>query len=89
MAVEKFENNKAHSMGRFGLRPFILTNLQNPCGKSHGSDESDPWASNPALLNEFKNFDAYKCRECGLLSEYVGYTHYTNFRLADNWRAGA
>lgn len=89
MAVEKFDNNKAHSMGRFGLRTFILTNLKNPCGKSIGSDESDPWVKNPSYLNIFTNFDGFKCRECGLLSEYTGHSTYKHFRLADNWRGGA
>jgi hypothetical protein len=74
MAVEKFENNIAHSMGRFGLRVFILTSLKNPCGKSRGWDDADPWTANPSSLNLFKNFEAYKCNECGLLSEYVGHT---------------
>lgn len=90
MAIEKFDNNKAHSMGRFGLRLFYLVNKKNPCGPPIDVDnEGDPWAANPSYLNEFTNFETFKNKECGLLSEYVGNTVYRNFKIADSWRAGA
>jgi len=31
-SLGSFKNNKAHSMGRFGLRLFRMVSLENPCG---------------------------------------------------------
>lgn len=40
------------------------------------------------MLTTFKNFTTFKNSECGILSERVGHTVYTDLKIADNRKCG-
>jgi hypothetical protein len=49
----KFENNVAHSMGRFGLRILELAAREIPCDPYRNDLLADPWERNPSFESVF------------------------------------
>jgi hypothetical protein len=93
-----FEDNVAHSMGRYGLRIFHKHNPRtHPCS-SVNFDESaydlrtgvgtTPYASNPPIPAYYDNFIAYKCGRNGAIAEDLGAVRFRNFKTVDNVLAG-
>ncbi len=88
MKLIKFENNVAHSMGRFGLRIEELAARVTPCNPYRDDKLADPWELNPSFISIFSNFTSYKNSECGILAERLGNARFTDLRLADNKKCG-
>ena len=47
--VGAFENNLAHSMGRYGLRIMEVIARKFPCAEVRNPTEVDPWLDNPSF----------------------------------------
>lgn len=77
-----FEDNVAHSVGRYGLRIFSnMLPRQHPC---------QPYSyDNLPVTATFKNFQAYKCGRNGAIAERVAGIEFVDFKVADNLVAGA
>ena len=87
----EFDNNVAHSNGRYGLRIFhghiprtspcdpIVYDINMP---------SNPYHTNPIITAEFTNFLGYKNMDNGAIAERVGDIRFVNFKIADNIVAG-
>jgi hypothetical protein len=79
--VGSFENNRAHSNGRYGLRIFNeWIPRADPCGSGSGT--------NPLVPTELVNFTSYKNGRSGAIGSKIGDIRFRNFRLADNQKAG-
>ena len=77
-----FNNNVAHSNGRYGLRIFHgLEPRTYPC-------KSLDYTDNPPIQAEFHNFVSYKNKRNGLIATEIGAVSFHNFKTADNILAG-
>lgn len=77
-----FDDNVAHSVGRYGLRIFSnMLPRQQPCMPY--SDTNTP------VTATFNNFQAYKCGRNGAIAERVAAIEFVDFKVADNLVAGA
>ncbi|KAL4508252.1 hypothetical protein ABPG72_003556 [Tetrahymena utriculariae] len=88
MALGQFTNNIAHSYDRFGLRIFVMTNLQYPCNLYRDDTQSNPFANNPSYTTTWSNFLSYRNNEDGVLAEEVGNMVFNNFTLVGNKQSG-
>ena len=79
-----FENNRAHSNGRYGLRIFNhWVPRAKPCDW-----RSAVSSANPLVPTELVNFTSYKNGRTGAIGSLIGDIKFKNFRVADNQRAG-
>ncbi|KAL4484574.1 hypothetical protein ABPG74_019751 [Tetrahymena malaccensis] len=88
MALGQFTNNIAHSYDRFGLRIFILTNLQYPCQPYRDDRQPNPFVNNTSYTTTWSNFVSYRNNEDGVLAENVGNMVFNNFTLVGNKQSG-
>lgn len=91
----EFTDNVTHSNGRYGLRIFHGHSPRTrPCsGLSYNKEADilggeDPYASNPPILAEYKNFLGYKNNRNGVIGGNMGHVHFVNIKTADNKLAG-
>mmetsp|Transcript_43946 Transcript_43946/g.42507 ORF Transcript_43946/g.42507 Transcript_43946/m.42507 type:complete len:107 (-) Transcript_43946:642-962(-) len=92
MKLGEFNNNVAHSNGRYGLRIFHgMIPRESPCDpivNDEGNTPNDPFHANPLITAKFNNFLGYKNKKNGAIAEKVGDVRFVNFKLADNLLAG-
>jgi hypothetical protein len=82
-----FDLNVAHSNVRYGLRIFHGLNPRRfPCRPINEDQESDDY--NPRIHADFTNFVGYKNRRDGAIAQGIGHVTFTNFKTADNMKAG-
>ena len=55
-----FDNNIAHSNGRYGLRIFVYDPRTDPCGVEVDGGLSDPYSTDPRLQATFSNLTTFK-----------------------------
>jgi len=83
----EFNNNVAHSNGRYGLRIFHnhipRTNQCDPINY----DESSA-SYNPPIPAQYKNLVSYKNKRNGAIIERAGAIEWHNFKTADNFETG-
>ena len=76
-----FEDNVAHSYGKYGLRIWQrFMPLKDPC--------SAAGASNPYITTKLERFTAWKCKRDGAIGEELGDVWFVDFKVADNILAG-
>ncbi len=83
----EFDNNVAHSNGRYGLRIFHgHVPRKYPCsGFSYDqTNPSDPFHKNPIITASYTNYLGYKNKFNGAIAERVGDVRFINFKVADN-----
>lgn len=89
--VGDFENNAAHTMGRYGLRIFHTMEPRTyPC-KPMVYDESnkeDPFWQNPPIETNFNGYTGWKCNRDGAIGKKMGWIKFNNFKTADNRESG-
>lgn len=83
----EFDNNVAHSNGRYGLRIFHNHIPRRHQCKALNYDEDSP-NYNPSIRAEYKNLVSYKNKRNGAIIERAGEIHWINFKLADNLEVG-
>jgi len=83
----EFNNNVAHSNGRYGLRIFHNHIPREHQCKPINYDSASP-DYNPPIIAEYKNLIAYKNKRNGAIVERAGAIHWINFKLADNLEVG-
>ncbi|KAL4484526.1 hypothetical protein ABPG74_019703 [Tetrahymena malaccensis] len=88
MGLGQFTNNVAHSYDRFGLRIFVMTNLQYPCNPYRDDTQANPFVNNTSFTITWSNFVAYRNNEDGVLAEEVGNMIFNNFTLVGNKQSG-
>ncbi|EAR87205.2 IPT/TIG domain protein (macronuclear) [Tetrahymena thermophila SB210] len=88
MGLGLFTNNVAHSYDRFGLRIFVMTNLQYPCNPYRDDTQPNPFVNNTSFTITWSNFVAYRNNEDGVLAEEVGNMIFNNFTLVGNKQSG-
>ena len=77
----------AHSNVRYGLRIYHgLDPRRFPCKSINEDQESDDY--NPRIHADFTNFTGYKNRRDGAIAQDIGQVTFTNFKTADNLKAG-
>ena len=77
----------AHSNVRYGLRIFHgLDSRRFPCLPVNEDQDSDNY--NPRIHADFTNFIGYKNRRDGAIAQGIGHVTFTNFKTADNLKAG-
>mmetsp|Transcript_27798 Transcript_27798/g.24414 ORF Transcript_27798/g.24414 Transcript_27798/m.24414 type:complete len:685 (+) Transcript_27798:1989-4043(+) len=84
-----FEDNEAHSTGRYALRVFD-THIprQYPCrGKASGWDPHTKYDVNPPITANYRNFFGWKNIRNSVIAEHIGAVTFTNMVGADNMRA--
>jgi hypothetical protein len=87
--LKEFNNNIAHSNGRFGLRVFIMAPRKYPCQPvMDGSLETGQFDANPAIWSTFENFITFQNAEDGVLAEEIGNLRFKNMLVADSKVAG-
>lgn len=79
-----FEDNKAHSYVRFGLRVFELAQRKYPCLPIRNDTAEDPFLDNPSTEIIWSNFETFKNQEDGVLCEHCGNMRFLNFKVADS-----
>jgi len=87
----EFFENVAHSNGKYGLRIFHnLISRERPCDPIfyNATNLADPYASNPLVTSEFRNFRSWKNVRNGAIAEKVGDVRFINFKVADNLVGG-
>mmetsp|Transcript_29264 Transcript_29264/g.28392 ORF Transcript_29264/g.28392 Transcript_29264/m.28392 type:complete len:776 (-) Transcript_29264:1803-4130(-) len=92
MKLGEFDNNVAHSNGRYGLRIFHgHVPRTYPCQdikNDQANNPNDPFHENPLITAEFTNFLGYKNKVNGAIAEKVGDVRFKNFQVVDNLVAG-
>jgi len=86
-----FDNNHAHSNGRYGLRIFHnMVPRTFPCKPIvfDASNPSDPYWQNPLITANFNNLVSWKNKRNGAIAERVGDVRFNGFKTADNILAG-
>jgi hypothetical protein len=52
------------------------------------AEGTNPYASNPVIVAEYRNFIGYKCGRNGVIAEDIGAVRFLNFKTIDNTLAG-
>ena len=79
--LRSFDNNIAHSVGRYGLRIFPGHQpRQRPCAPY--SDTNLP------IDTTYSNFVAYRCQRNGAIAEFLGKVTFKNFYITDVIESG-
>jgi len=89
--VGRFENNHAHSNGRYGLRIFHnMIPRMYPCKDIiyDPFNTTDPFWQNPLITANFYNVTSWKNKRNGAIAGNVGDVRFHNFKVADNLLAG-
>ena len=86
----KFEGNRAHTNGRYGLHIFqTYVPRTDPCSPESISDVNElDHNANPPITATFSDFTSYKNLRDGFEGGILGDVRLVDFRLADNARAG-
>jgi hypothetical protein len=87
----RFDDNVAHSNGRYGLRIFHgLLPRTYPCRPivRDDSNPSDPYHQNPLITANFNRLTAWKNKRNGAIAESVADVRFNDFKVADNLLAG-
>ena len=89
--VGQFNNNHAHSNGRYGLRIFHRMVPQTyPCLPIVvDTTKEDIYEANKPLTANFNNLTSWKNGRTGVIAEHIGDVRFNNFKLADNMTSGA
>ena len=84
-----FDNNVAHSNGKYGLRIFHAhIPLTDPCGSVKDTSTADYWSANPAVTAKYTNFSSWKNKDNGAIGDDLGDVWFEGFKVADNKLAG-
>jgi hypothetical protein len=89
--VGVFDNNHAHSNGRYGLRIFHnMVPRTFPCKPLtfDPTNAADPYWENPLITANFNNLVSWKNKRNGAIAERVGDVRFNGFKTADNILAG-
>jgi hypothetical protein len=87
----KFDDNVAHSNGRYGLRIFHgLVPRTYPCSPIvyDPTNTTDPYHKNPLITSNFNRLVAWKNKRNGAIAETVADVRFNDFKVADNLLAG-
>lgn len=71
MPLLSFNDNTAHSNGRYGLYINNYAPRTNPCGTGYDNSLSDPWAVNPPIKAAFRGIVSY-ANQIGLFADNIG-----------------
>jgi len=87
----RFDDNVAHSNGRYGLRIFhgILPRTY-PCSPItlDETNTADPYWQNPLITANFNRLTSWKNKRNGAIAESVADVRFNDFKVADNILAG-
>lgn len=89
--VGVFQDNHAHSTGRYGLRIFHnMVPRKYPCKPIviNATNTEDPWHLNPIITANFYNLTSWKNGRNGAIAKTVGDVRFHDFKVADNILAG-
>jgi len=89
--VGDFENNAAHTMGRYGLRIFHTMEPRTyPCQPFvyDESNKDDPFWQNPPIETNFNGYTGWKCNRDGAIGKKMAWIKFNDFKTADNREAG-
>ena len=87
----QFDDNVAHSNGRYGLRIFHgLLPRKFPCSPIvyDATNTTDPYHQNPLITANFNRLVAWKNKRNGAIAESVADVRFNDFKTADNVLAG-
>eukprot|EP00007_Cunea_sp_BSH-02190019_P009900 CAMPEP_0174228976 /NCGR_PEP_ID=MMETSP0417-20130205/58_1 /TAXON_ID=242541 /ORGANISM="Mayorella sp, Strain BSH-02190019" /LENGTH=3668 /DNA_ID=CAMNT_0015306471 /DNA_START=321 /DNA_END=11327 /DNA_ORIENTATION=- len=78
----QFDDNSAHSNGRYGLRLHdVYVPREDPCGSSDH-------LLNPSLPADFNRFTSYRNQRAGVITTIMGALRFNSFAVADCMEAG-
>jgi len=79
----EFNNNEAHSVGRYALRVF-----HEHVPRTYPCQSNTDYDNNPHIQAVYQNFIGWKNRRDTVIGERLGAVKFLNIKSADNHRAG-
>ena len=85
MKLGKFQDNVAHSAGRYGLRIFDRYIPRTyPCKPVKSGCNKEPYKANPSVEAVFENTLTYKNLHNGFIGEHLGAITFKNMTSISN-----